>query len=227
MLGIEISKDKVMDRLGIDEPAFEEIISEMKENTENKIANKRKNVVQTDKRHTQKALTILGTNPSNEKAKKTLGIGDEELVEAEIEKIAKYEESMERKRQFSVVIRKQAGKALKILGFDPSKSKLMKILGISDEEIELIQRENEQKREEMILRQRNRIIALNKKGNKKALNVLGYDISEEKLQKKFGEKDFKKSQNPSFLGAHNGCDKTSAILIFLIFSFYIVYSLWH
>jgi len=117
MLGIEVSKDKIMDRLGIDEPAFEEIISELQENNEQKIANKRKNVVQTNKRHTKKALTILGTNPSNEKAKKTLGIGDEELVEAEIEIIAKYEESLERKRQFSVILRKQARKALRILGF--------------------------------------------------------------------------------------------------------------
>jgi len=107
----------------------------------------------------------------------------------------------------------------------------MKLLGISDGEIDLIQRENEQKREDLIFQQRNRMINLNKRGNKKALNVLGYDPSEQKLQKKFGETDFFKTnstqQHNSFVGAINVCDKTSAIFVFLIFSFYIIYSLYY
>lgn len=66
-----------MNTLGIDESVVEEARLEQIAREEDQYIRKRKNSASVDKRHAQKALDILGVDPSQEKVMTTLGMDEE------------------------------------------------------------------------------------------------------------------------------------------------------
>ncbi|KAK5575353.1 hypothetical protein RB653_010612 [Dictyostelium firmibasis] len=81
-LGINLSKEKLMDVLGVDENTINCAASEESEHKENKIKLKRENSITTNKRSLQKALSKMGIDASSVKLSRTLGISKNELPNA-------------------------------------------------------------------------------------------------------------------------------------------------
>ncbi|KAM9957416.1 hypothetical protein ACTFIR_009521 [Dictyostelium discoideum] len=78
-LGINLSKEKLMDVLGVDENTINCAASEESEHKENKIKLKRENSITTNKRSLQKALSKMGIDASSVKLTRTLGVPKNEL----------------------------------------------------------------------------------------------------------------------------------------------------
>jgi hypothetical protein len=77
--------------------------------------------------------------------------------------------------------KKDAAKALKIIGENPSKSKIIDRLGVDEEELDEAQASEVEYREQRIKRQRENVDSMNKKNIQKALAILGHDPSERKV----------------------------------------------
>jgi hypothetical protein len=118
-----------MTTLGVDETVIDEAETQNFERMEQEIVKKRRNsgndyviglylqvIGSVDKRHATKALDVLGHDPSKEKVKNTLGMDEEDVEQAEQDKIEHFEEELEKKRSNSWVDKKKAQKALKVLG---------------------------------------------------------------------------------------------------------------
>jgi hypothetical protein len=84
------------------------------------------------------------------------------------------------------VNKRLAGKALKVLGIDISKNKLVEKLGVDNELLEQAESEQFELQEERIKKKRMNDAMMNKKSAQKALKVLGHDPSENKVENKLG-----------------------------------------
>jgi DNA-directed RNA polymerase specialized sigma subunit len=136
-----------------------------------------------------KAMKFLGRDYSQEKIMDRLGIEGEELRQAELARLERVNVEYERKREIepfsSKHNKKDASKALEILGFDPSKQKLMKRLGVDEEIVNEAKMQVLQREEDKIVRQR-RNSGSNKRNSTKALEVLGHNPSKEKIKSTLG-----------------------------------------
>jgi len=186
VLGIDPSKEKIMDRLGIDEDIFEEAKMEIIEREEQKIVRKRRNSGGNNKRNASKALDVLGHDPSKEKVMNTLGMDEIDVNDVEKEKIEIYEQQCTRKRSNSWLNKKNAAKAMKVLGLEPSKDKIMETLGIVEVDLKEIEQQQIEWNGEINNNIIHKRVTKNKKANKKALKVVGYEPSDIKLQKTLG-----------------------------------------
>jgi len=185
ILGHNPSKEKVMNRLGVDADVVDEALMEVAEREEQRIFRKRRSSGSL-KRNAQKALDILGHDPSKEKIMNTLGMDEQDVQDVEKEKIEMYEQECTRKRSNSWLNKRVAAKALKVLGLEPSKDKVMTMLGIMEFEVKEAEEQEWERQEELTQCLIKKRIIQNKKQNSKALRVLGIDPSNSKLQSTFG-----------------------------------------
>eukprot|EP01133_Synstelium_polycarpum_P006907 gene6907-8029_t len=80
-LGLDLSKEKLMDVLGVDEDTIKEAEMEENELKEIKIKRVRENIISSNKRALKKALMIMGCDPSDSKIMRTLGVSENELTQ--------------------------------------------------------------------------------------------------------------------------------------------------
>eukprot|EP01098_Paradermamoeba_levis_P008788 TRINITY_DN3629_c0_g5_i1.p1 TRINITY_DN3629_c0_g5~~TRINITY_DN3629_c0_g5_i1.p1 ORF type:complete len:345 (-),score=122.49 TRINITY_DN3629_c0_g5_i1:546-1547(-) len=161
-LGLDPSKQKLMDTLGLTEMDLLEALEDVKnQNSDDddedveyfsgaeeddeevlKIKNRKRNL---------KAFNLLGINPSRFKLMETLGLDEEGLEDAQKEaKEAKLQSMWERveeereeseRQQLGAAHRKALQKAFAVLGIDPSEKKIMETLGIDRETLEEAKRQ--------------------------------------------------------------------------------------
>jgi len=186
VLDYSTSVDKVSDLLGVDAPTVYEIYKEQAEDEINKYMLKN---TPRNKRNSLKALDVLGHDFSKEKVMKTLGI-DEDGVHQVEEDLLRHQDDLYttyRKTEASPA-KKKCGKALLMLGLDPSIIKATKLLGVDEEVLRDVVHEEHQIQEEKILvkRRQNTLYLHDKKHNRKALHVVGYDPSYQKVLNTLG-----------------------------------------
>eukprot|EP01114_Cavostelium_apophysatum_P010362 TRINITY_DN2399_c0_g1_i3.p1 TRINITY_DN2399_c0_g1~~TRINITY_DN2399_c0_g1_i3.p1 ORF type:complete len:253 (-),score=18.55 TRINITY_DN2399_c0_g1_i3:10-768(-) len=142
-----------------------------------------------------KASKVLGQDSlSSEKISSKLGIEAEEIQQAAVERAEREEEKLRRTRDVECVRdRKNAQKALDVLGLDASIEKLKNRLGVDEEVIVEAQREEFERQEESIRKQRRNSCQMDRRHVGKALDVLGHNPSEEKVISLLGmdEEDLK------------------------------------
>jgi hypothetical protein len=187
VLNYSSSVDKVSNLLGLDVPNIYEIFKEQAEGEiqKRKLINRPRN-----KRNSRKALAWLGHDPSTEKVKNTLGIDEEAVNNVNMQNVL----HRNRPRRVEASIhKKKYAKALSTLGFDVSLYKAAQLLGVEDEGIlrTLIRHHAEralQQEERRRCRKlgQERVALHNKRRNKKALHVIGYDPSLEKALEMLG-----------------------------------------
>ncbi|EFA77236.1 hypothetical protein PPL_12446 [Heterostelium album PN500] len=148
----------------------------------------------------KKVMDVLGDfNPSEDKVKKTLGIGDEELKqvqEANSQQIVK---------DRIPINRRDTRKAQSTLGLNLSKEKVMKefiatlmdILGVDEDTITEAEQEESELREKKIKRFRESIVISNKRALKKALTMMGCDPSSSKIMRTLGVSEDELSKDVS------------------------------
>eukprot|EP01119_Soliformovum_irregulare_P003788 TRINITY_DN14854_c0_g1_i1.p1 TRINITY_DN14854_c0_g1~~TRINITY_DN14854_c0_g1_i1.p1 ORF type:complete len:318 (-),score=72.73 TRINITY_DN14854_c0_g1_i1:124-1077(-) len=187
VLGEDPSLLKIQRMMGIGEEEIRQAQLETIQREEEQIAQKRKNLPSVTKRNAQKALEILGVDPSREKLKSTLGIDEEMLAAIEQERIEDYYERLERTRSNSLNKNRSNSKAFKILGVDPSVLKISEYLGIDEDEVYKAEDEINQQKEELIRQARSSIAQKNRRNTRKALKVLGHNPSQSKLEYQLGE----------------------------------------
>jgi len=180
------TEEKLSKLLGIDAPTVREVNSAQHEGQ--LFRERTLGATSQNKRNAKKALAMLGHDLSREKVKKTLGIDDDSVEQIEKEKMKKVKHSFSRKRAMSAptMDKRHAVKALSRLGLDISTKKAMQLLGLNEDVIKEACSEQLQKREERITRQRESSATLNKKNIQKALNVMGYNPSLEKVMDTLG-----------------------------------------
>jgi len=186
VLGIDPSKEKIKDRLGIDEEVIQEAKMELIAREEEKYVRKRRNSAGSNKRNALKALDVLGVDPSKDKVMNTLGMDEKDVEVVEKEKVEIYEQECSRKRSNSWLNKKDAAKAMKVLGVEPSRNKVMETLGIVELDLKEAEEQTLERKEEITNNIIHKRITKNKKANKKALKILGYDPSDIKLQNILG-----------------------------------------
>lgn len=135
LLGLDPSNEKAMNLLGVTEEVLRDAHNENLDREEQRIVRQRRNSG-ANKRNVQKALDVLGLDPSKDKAMTTLGMDETDFVESERDKVEHYENECTRKRSNSWLNKKEAAKALKVLGLEPSKEKIRTTLGLHDEQIQ-------------------------------------------------------------------------------------------
>lgn len=139
------------------------------------------------KRTSHKALELLGHDPSVEKVKKTLGLDEEEIEKARMENIENEENRLLKKRILATPYnKKEASKALTTLGFDPSMHRSMKRLGLKEETFRKALSEENLRIEKRIMHSRKNLGTRNRKENRKALHIVGFDPSKEKALHQLG-----------------------------------------
>jgi len=185
------SNHKLVKTLGITPEALRELtIARLEEQLE---AQRRlgSELVNSNKKTSQKALAMLGINPSMKKAIAVLGCNEDEYHEAEVAVLTEQEEIIRQTRLHRAQIHvKNKRKAFHFLGLDPSAHKASQLLGIEDDEVvrELF-REAEHERwqlsEQKIVRRRSHSLS-NRRNLAKALEKLGVDPSSSKVQKLLG-----------------------------------------
>eukprot|EP01112_Ceratiomyxa_fruticulosa_P016366 TRINITY_DN4930_c0_g1_i1.p1 TRINITY_DN4930_c0_g1~~TRINITY_DN4930_c0_g1_i1.p1 ORF type:complete len:659 (-),score=127.47 TRINITY_DN4930_c0_g1_i1:131-2107(-) len=184
------SNEKIMRTLGISAEVLRELAVRKLEEELEELRSKNTELSNSNKIEAQKALSMLGVNPSQKKAISVLGCGEQDYVEAEINHFEDKEKRI-RKARLNQAKRnkKTALKALSTLGIDPSSTKASKVLGIEDDLVRGAAKEAEQEkwnvRERIISRQRSHSLNASKK-QVKALTTLGVDPSTEKIQKTLG-----------------------------------------
>lgn len=180
VLNYSSSVDKVSELLGVDAPKVYEIYKEQAEGEFNGEMHKRKLSNTLNKRNSQKALVLLGHDPSTEKVKKTLGIDEQEVQDVYIQNF------MNRPRRVETSMnKKKYAKALTTLGFNLSLYKATQLLGVDEDILRSVFRHHT----ELALQEEHRVwrraletrVLRNKKHNRKALHVIGYDPSLEKV----------------------------------------------
>jgi len=181
VLGYSHSLEKVSQVFGLDIDRIKEIqmYAEQDMMRERLLANSRQ------KRVSQKALEVLGHDPSTEKVKKTLGMDESDLEEVRKENIQQEEHRLSKKRSMTLPYnKKQSAKALSTLGFDPSAYRTMKLLGLEERSLKKALTEESIKLEMRIAQARKHV--RNRKDSRKALMVVGYDPSKEKAIQQLG-----------------------------------------
>jgi len=201
ILGHDLSVEKLKSTLGVEESVIIEAQQTEAERQEENIRKVRRNASQMDRKHTVKALGVLGHDPSHEKAKQFLGMDEEDLLQYQEECMEEYEQHLKRKRSRSCINRRSTVKAQRILGIYPSKDKLIDRLGIDTSIVDEAQMERYIKDEEVIKKKRMQDDKVNKKNIQKALKVLGHDPSEYILENRLGidreeiQKELKKDRS--------------------------------
>jgi len=95
-------------------------------------------------------LDVLGLNPSKEKAMNTLGMEDKDVEIVEQKKVEMYEQECTKKRLRSWVNKKNSSKAIKVLGLELSKDKVMNTLGIKEHEVKEAEEDQIEKNERIV-----------------------------------------------------------------------------
>lgn len=182
------TEEKLSKLLGIDPPTVREMTSAIHE--EQLYRERALGATSQNKRSSKKALAMLGHDLSREKVKKTLGIDEDSVKQIEKEKMKEVKVIFSRKRAMSAptMDKRHAVKALSRLGLDISAKKAMQLLGLDEEVVKEAYLEELQRQEERIFRQRESRAIRNKKRIQKALNVIGYDPSVEKILDTLGVK---------------------------------------
>jgi len=181
VLDYSSSIEKVSELLGVDAPTVYEIYQEQAEDECQKRMLKN---TPRNKRNSQKALSLLGLDPSKEKVKKTLGIDEEAVHQVEEDMLKQQELLCEAYRKIEgSPPKKNCTKALSTLGLDPSVHKATKLLGVDEEILRDVLHEEQLIQEEKILlkRRHNTLLLHDKKHNHKAHNIIGYDPSYNKI----------------------------------------------
>jgi phosphohistidine phosphatase SixA len=182
VLNYSSSVDKVSELLGVGAPKVYEIY---KAQAEGEQQSKHKLNRTLNKRNSQKALQLLGHDPSTEKVKKTLGIDEEEVHDVYLQNL----NSRPRHTETSLNKKKYA-KALTTLGFNLSLYKAKQLLGVDEEILRAVFRHHNEhalQEEHTTWRRALESKALrDKKHNRKALHVIGYDPSLEKALSMLG-----------------------------------------
>jgi len=175
------TEEKLSKLLGIDAPTVREMNSAIHEGQ--LFRERALGATSQNKRNSKKALAMLGHDLSREKVKKTLGIDEDSVKQIEKEKTKKVKFTFSRKRALSAptVDKRHAVKALSRLGLDISAKKAMQLLGLDEGVVKEAYLEELQRHEERISRQRESRATRDKKRIQKALNVIGYDPSLEKV----------------------------------------------
>jgi hypothetical protein len=148
------------------------------------------------KRGSEKALKLLGVDPSKGKLRAKLGLeNDEAVASAAQESQIAYEVGalsdefvgapMARRKSEPMINKKKSGKAMKLLGIDPSRAKIQERFGLTQEEQQAI----DGALSELQLPEASAAITTNKKEVLKACRVLGYDFSREKVSHVLGIED--------------------------------------
>jgi len=185
VLNYSSSVDKVSELLGVDAPKVYEIY---KEQAEGEIQKRKLNDTPRNKRNSQKALSLLGHDPSREKVKKTLGVDEEVVYDAYLQN------AINRPRRVETSMnKKKYAKALTTLGFNLSLYKATQLLGVEEEILRTVFRyhtEHALHEEHRVWRHALESRALrDKKRNRKALHVVGYDPSLEKVLAMLGVRE--------------------------------------
>jgi len=184
VLDFSSSEEKVTRILGIDVTAVREFQAQLLEERCNRQRLVKPSI--QNKRNSQKALLVLGLDPSQEKLKRTLGIDDDNELKVEQQRIEALKFQLMRRRSISAPLNKRnSSKALSMLGINPL-DKAAKIFGEEEEVLLEARQEQLQKLEEYISKRRDSLATLNKKNIQKALNVIGYDPSLEKVLHNLG-----------------------------------------
>jgi hypothetical protein len=195
VLGHNPSDEKVKSFLGIeDDSILEEANRENLEKMEKTYLRRRSNSDMVNRKENKKALYILGHDPSEEKIKARMGLDDSQVVIAEHERRILFEDFLaEQRRRDDYRIpmgrKKNCSKALNVLGCDPSKDRVMHLLGIEEEMVESAEKVSIERRELVMKRKRENADIRNKKYCSKALEVLGHDPSKEKVNRALGTND--------------------------------------
>ncbi|GAM25075.1 hypothetical protein SAMD00019534_082500 [Acytostelium subglobosum LB1] len=133
----------------------------------------------------KKAKEVLGDfNPSEDKLKKTLGIGDEELKQVHELRSEQHHQQMAKER--IPINKRETRKAQSTLGLNLSKEKLMDVLGVDEDTITEAENEEKELKELRIRRLRENIILSNKKALRKAFTLLGFNPSSSKMMRTLG-----------------------------------------
>ncbi|KYQ88632.1 hypothetical protein DLAC_11378 [Tieghemostelium lacteum] len=131
----------------------------------------------------KKAIEVLGDfNPSEDKLKKTLGIGEDEIRQIQEEKTIISSSAKDR----IPMNKKETRKAQNTLGINLSKEKLMDVLGVDEPTITEAQCEEVEHQEKQIKRFREHLIISNKRALKKGLEKMGCDPSSSKIMRLLG-----------------------------------------
>jgi len=180
VLNYSSSVDKVSDLLGVDAPTVYEIY---KEQAEDELQKRMLKNTPRNKRNSQKALSLLGHDPSKEKVKKTLGIDEEAVHQVEEDIIKQQELRLAYRKAECSPDKKKCAKALNTLGLDLSIQKATKLLGVDEDTLREVYHAEQLVQEEKILlkRRQNTLSLHDKKRNRKAYHIVGYDPSLEKV----------------------------------------------
>eukprot|EP00026_Physarum_polycephalum_P015405 Phypoly_transcript_16077.p1 GENE.Phypoly_transcript_16077~~Phypoly_transcript_16077.p1 ORF type:complete len:242 (-),score=36.92 Phypoly_transcript_16077:69-794(-) len=179
------SLDKLSQIIGEDIETVKDIKTEQ---LEQEMTIERTIAIPPSRKTSQKALNMLGHNPSEEKAKRTLGLGATEMERVRSENLEMEEDRLQKKRAIdNPYDKKYSAKAFATLGFDPSEFRSMKLLGLSEDTLKQALLAESARLEQAIARRRRNVASRNRKDNKKALTVVGHDPSKEKAVNKLGE----------------------------------------
>lgn len=134
----------------------------------------------------RKAGEVLGVNFTDAKLMDTLGVDEPTLQQAK--------ENVQEQRDKSEMLKKMRlpsdktglKKALKVLGEDPSRKKVMDKLGIDEVQLSDVEKEMNELLWENVAREGARTTFHTHTASKKALAVLGFDPTAEKLRKLYG-----------------------------------------
>ncbi|EGG17166.1 hypothetical protein DFA_08150 [Cavenderia fasciculata] len=143
----------------------------------------------------KKVIDVLGDfNPSEDKIKKTLGIGEDEL------KMVK-EESVNNQviKERHPINKRDTKKAQSTLGLNLSKEKLMDVFGVDEDTITEASAEENEIQEIKIKRLRENITLSNKRALKKALMIMGCDPSSSKIMRTLGNSMEFTEQQPTII----------------------------
>jgi hypothetical protein len=158
-----------------------------KEQLEQELSKERSLATAQNKRTSHKALELLGHDPSIEKVKKTLGLDESEVERMRMENLELEESRLQKKRALDTPYnKKHSAKALSTLGFDPSVYRSMKLLGLKEDSLKKALSEENLRTEKKYMHTRKHLGSRNRKENKKALHVIGYDPSKEKVIHQLG-----------------------------------------
>ena len=203
---LTLSQEKLKDVLGLDDEelvlANEEAMQSWEQATESQMESVNRQLL-ANKRKQEKAIKVLGCDPSASKLVKSLGLKDEEELRGIVEETEL--SSIEYSRQISDQIatsatrKRELQKPLKVLGFDPSHARMQKVLGLGEEELQEALEEVEQLRqalleesekeefdEEFEIKQVPPSIKIFVRSSPKLSKIFGYDPSVEKLKSLLG-----------------------------------------
>eukprot|EP01111_Echinosteliopsis_oligospora_P002582 TRINITY_DN1387_c0_g1_i1.p1 TRINITY_DN1387_c0_g1~~TRINITY_DN1387_c0_g1_i1.p1 ORF type:complete len:279 (-),score=67.67 TRINITY_DN1387_c0_g1_i1:105-941(-) len=169
---------KLSELLGVDEDTLHEINLEQVE-SECRRTRTREN---KPKRNSKKALERLGYDPSTEKIKQMMGLDDQDISELEQFHIREHELKIAYLREMKATVNKRKShKALDRLGVDVSIHKASRLLGAKEDIIREAHHTAGLEQDAHIRQKRLSATLMNKKDNKKAFHVVGYDPSLEKV----------------------------------------------